>query len=55
VLVLGSSDAGIGLCPEWRSKLIARDAGCSRPKRLGGVKIQALVQIDANAQSLLID
>jgi len=55
MLVFGQSDAGIGLGPVWRSKLMARDAGRSSPKRLGGVKIQALVEIHANAQSLLID
>ena len=55
MLMLGQSDAGIGLGSVWRSKLMARDAGRSSPKRLDGVKIQALVEIDANAQSLLID
>jgi len=55
MLMLGQSDAGIGLGSVWRSKLMARDAARSGPERLGGVKIQALVEIDANAQSLLID
>ena len=43
MLMLGQSDAGIGLGSVWRSKLMARDAGRSSQKRLGGVKVQALV------------
>jgi hypothetical protein len=49
MLMLGQSDAGIGLGSVWRSKLMARDVGRSSAKRLGGVKIQTLVEIDANA------
>ncbi|HEX6310607.1 MAG TPA: hypothetical protein VF152_03185 [Acidimicrobiia bacterium] len=53
--VLGPPDAGIGCGPVGSPELVARHARDSRPEGLGGLEIEAQVEIDPNAQPRLVD
>jgi hypothetical protein len=47
-------DARIGDGPEWGLKLLHRDAGNGRPKGASLVKVEALMQVQANPQPGLV-